>query len=199
MRKTRRCSRALFSVQFLLCLFLILPASAAVSSPRVTVFGASWCGPCRIVKDFLTKNAVPFEWLDIDVDANRERFETENDGNGGIPLILVGNERIRGSNLRRLAAALGKGDTSAAASARPGEELYGDHGASWWQAQFVSLKARLKTHKERIAVMRRTAQSTDELDAVRRMERAQQPIEQAINQLEIDASEAALPRKYRGD
>jgi glutaredoxin len=178
---------------------LALSSVAAGSNtlPKVTVFGASWCGPCRVVKEYLGKNAVPFDWLDIDVDANRERFERANDGNGSIPLIVVGDQKLRGSNLRRLAAALGRAGDTKTASVRPGEEVYGDHSVGWWQEQFASLRARLKSHKERIAAMKRTAQFTDELEAVRRMESAQKPIEQAISQLENDASDVALPRKYR--
>ena len=180
-------------------LVIMLAAAVAVAPagafPRVVVYGASWCGPCGVVKAFLAQHAVPFEWRDIDDDTNRDRFERESDGIGGIPLTVVGGEKVRGSNLGRLASALGLGATPARPSA--GEELYGDHPASWWQAQFAALKGRLERHKARVAAFRRTAQYQDELAALRRLEAAQRPLEQALSQLESDASEVALPRRYR--
>ncbi len=63
----------------------LIAVTGGRAAPRATVFGATWGGPCGVVKSFLTQNGDPFEWLEIDVEANRERFERVSDGINGIP------------------------------------------------------------------------------------------------------------------
>ncbi len=71
--------------------------SAGVSSAvsNVTVYGASWCGPCRHLEAQLTQRNIPFEV--IDVDRNREAWDRARAASGmgsGIPLTSIARDTI---------------------------------------------------------------------------------------------------------
>src|SRR5688572_30821185 len=89
-------------------LLFSMACSAAEAAPEVRMFGASWCGPCRVVKQFLDQNRVPYTYLDVDNDKNREAFRREA-SQGGIPLIVIGTEKITGANMPAIAASLERG------------------------------------------------------------------------------------------
>jgi thioredoxin reductase (NADPH) len=55
----------------------------------ITVYGAPWCPDCRRAKKFLGEQRVPFDWVDIDGDANgREIVERLQKGGRTIPTIV---------------------------------------------------------------------------------------------------------------
>jgi len=55
----------------------------------IRVYGASWCPDCRRAKRFLGDQRVPFEWHDIEVDADGVKIVQErNNGNNVIPTII---------------------------------------------------------------------------------------------------------------
>src|ERR1700738_4517471 len=60
------------------------------SDDRVRVVGHRWSAPSHAVKDFLTRNQVPFKWLELERDAEAERLLTAHGGGGGdLPLVLT--------------------------------------------------------------------------------------------------------------
>ncbi|MEO8384308.1 MAG: glutaredoxin family protein [Betaproteobacteria bacterium] len=71
--------------------------------PEVIMYSASWCGYCKASREFFKDHRVRFTELDIENTAEgAEAYEKL--GRGGIPLIFVGGEEIRGfdeSELRR--------------------------------------------------------------------------------------------------
>ena len=58
--------------------------------PKITFYGASWCGDSRRSERFLTKHGVPFRWVDIDKDRNAREFVRQvNNGNQVVPTIVL--------------------------------------------------------------------------------------------------------------
>lgn len=79
------------------------------SSPAITLYGAHWCPDCRRSKQFLGEHQVPYTWVDIEQDADAERFVIEkNAGKRIIPTIVFedGSFLVEPSNAE-LAAKLG--------------------------------------------------------------------------------------------
>ena len=58
----------------------------------IKVYGAPWCPDCKRAKKFLAEHRLPYEWFDIDADADSRRL-VENLQNGGrtIPTIVFGD------------------------------------------------------------------------------------------------------------
>ena len=55
---------------------------------KITVYGAHWCPDCRVSKRFLGEHQIPYDWVDIEQDAEAERFVIEkNNGKRIIPTI----------------------------------------------------------------------------------------------------------------
>jgi thioredoxin reductase (NADPH) len=77
--------------------------------PKITVYGAHWCPDCRRSKQFLGEHQIPYNWVDIEQDAEAEQFVIEkNDGKRIIPTITFadGSFLVEPSNAE-LAAKLG--------------------------------------------------------------------------------------------
>ncbi len=85
-------------------------AARAGDEPRVTLYMTSWCGYCRKARKLLTKLDVDFAAKDIE--RNRKaaaEFRRKNGGRGGVPLIDIDGELVRGYNeklIRKLVAEL---------------------------------------------------------------------------------------------
>ena len=66
-----------------------------MSDLDITVFGAHWCPDCRRSKQFLGEHQIPYKWVDIEEDAEAEKFVVEkNDGKRIIPTILFADGSI---------------------------------------------------------------------------------------------------------
>ncbi len=66
----------------------------AASRPKgddgLRVVGHRWSAPSHVVKDFLTRNQVPFRWLDLDRDADAVRLlEANGTGRDHLPLVIT--------------------------------------------------------------------------------------------------------------
>lgn len=59
------------------------------ADPRLTVYGAPWCGDCKRAKKFLGEQRVPYRWVDIEEDpAAEELVKRLNHGRPKIPTIV---------------------------------------------------------------------------------------------------------------
>ena len=79
------------------------------SPPDIVVYGAFWCPDCRRSKQFLGEHRIPYQWVNIEEDADAERRVIEmNDGRRIIPTILFsdGSQLVEPSNAE-LATKLG--------------------------------------------------------------------------------------------
>ena len=59
------------------------------TTPKMTVYGAPWCPDCRLSKQFLGEQRIPYDWVDIDLDEEgRAYVQQVNDGKQIIPTIV---------------------------------------------------------------------------------------------------------------
>ncbi|HTS54861.1 MAG TPA: glutaredoxin family protein [Burkholderiales bacterium] len=80
-------------------------APPAKAKDKVRIYSAPWCGYCKKAKAHLAARRVPYD--DVDVEASeRGRSEFLQLRGRGVPVILVGNQRMDGFDARRLDAML---------------------------------------------------------------------------------------------
>jgi thioredoxin reductase (NADPH) len=84
-------------------------ADRIISEGGIRVVGHRWSAPSHAVKDFLTRNQVPFRWLELDRDAEAARLLTANGGDGEhLPLVITeAGETLETPSIAELAGALG--------------------------------------------------------------------------------------------
>ncbi len=73
--------------------------------PDVIMLGAWWCSYCYQAKAYFQKNNIHYCEYDMENTATGKQLYTEN-GGGAIPLLLIGNYRLRGFNPGMIEAAL---------------------------------------------------------------------------------------------
>ncbi len=170
----------------------------AWAAPSVRMYGASWCGPCRTVKKYLRKKGVSFQYLDIDVPKNRALY-LQDRSRGGIPLLIIGRDKIVGANLLRIRAALERARVLKENPKKtpPKGGSYGGHSAEWWQRQFRDLRGRLHEMRGKVKRFEQVAVDHHEKEVLQKMRANQKILEESVDQLEVDASRVSLPRKYR--
>lgn len=67
----------------------------STAAATVKVYGASWCGYCKRAKAFLQARRTPFEDIDVEQSAQGQS-EFRALGGRGVPVILVGDQRMDG-------------------------------------------------------------------------------------------------------
>src|SRR5947209_1986663 len=82
---------------------------------RVRVVGHRWSAPSHAVKDFLTRNQVPFKWLELERDAEAARLLAANGGDQEhLPLVITDTGRtLQAPSTAEVASALGLSATPA--------------------------------------------------------------------------------------
>ncbi len=72
-----------------------LGSEPAVQHPMVRMYSASWCGVCKKARAYFEAQHIPFTEYDVErSDKGRRDFKALH-GNG-VPIILVGNQRMNG-------------------------------------------------------------------------------------------------------
>ena len=85
-----------------------IKSGAAASRADVVIYSASWCGPCKSAKTWMTSQNIPF--TDYDVETNEQgKRNFQAMGARGVPTILVGEQRMTGFSAGNLSAMLKKG------------------------------------------------------------------------------------------
>lgn len=64
-------------------------------SAKVRMFTTQWCGYCKKARNYLRKRGTPFEDLDIE-HSHSAKLEYDRLGGHGVPVILVGRQRMNG-------------------------------------------------------------------------------------------------------
>src|SRR5205807_5776600 len=79
------------------------------SDDRIRVVGHRWSAPSHAVKDFLTRNQVPFKWLELERDPEAARLLAANGGDGEhLPLVITDTGRtLQAPSTAEVASALG--------------------------------------------------------------------------------------------
>lgn len=79
--------------------------TAANGQPPVTLYSAEWCGYCTMTRELFVANGVQF--VELDIEKTTAGYEGHKKLNGdGVPLIVVGDELIRGYDETRLRSTL---------------------------------------------------------------------------------------------
>ena len=76
------------------------PAYTDSGQKSVVLYSAEWCGICKRARDYFEGRGIEFEEYDIDTDEKGRRDFAEMRGRG-VPIILVGDQRMRGFNPTR--------------------------------------------------------------------------------------------------
>ena len=82
-------------------------ASTTKSKDKVRLFTTVWCGYCKKAKAHLTAKGVPYDELDVE-SSEHGRSEYAKLGARGVPVILVGSQRMDGFDAAGLDAMLGQ-------------------------------------------------------------------------------------------
>ena len=62
--------------------------------PAVTLYAASWCPHCQLARAYLARVRIKFDEIDIDSPSGKLAFAAV--GGGGVPLLVVNGEQLRG-------------------------------------------------------------------------------------------------------
>ena len=63
--------------------------------PHVTMYSADWCGYCDQARKYFRQNSIPFTEYDVE-NSQKGRRDYRRMGEGGVPVILVGDRKMRG-------------------------------------------------------------------------------------------------------
>jgi glutaredoxin len=69
----------------------------ANGQPTVVMYSTKWCGACRMTRDFFNAKGVAYTEFDIEA-SDQGRQEYDKLGGGGIPLVMLGDEKSLGFN-----------------------------------------------------------------------------------------------------
>jgi glutaredoxin len=67
---------------------------------KVTLYSAQWCGVCKKAKRFFIEKNIPFEEYDVEK-SQRGRRDYKRLQGKGVPIILVGDQRMNGFSPER--------------------------------------------------------------------------------------------------
>ena len=84
----------------------VAPESENGSEARaVKIFTTTWCGVCRRAKAYLTSKGISFSEYDVET-SEIGRQEYKRLAGKGVPIILVGNQKMNGFSASKLDAML---------------------------------------------------------------------------------------------
>ena len=70
------------------------PAAApAVKYPMIVLYSTSWCPHCRAVKEYFTRENIPFINRDVELDSAAMQDLTGKYKSQAVPVIVIGNDQ----------------------------------------------------------------------------------------------------------
>jgi glutaredoxin len=85
----------------LLSLAFAFPTQAEEKKPEVKMYATSWCPYCAKARAYFARRGIAY--VEVDIEKSREgRAEYDRLGARGIPVILVGPQRMNGFSEARL-------------------------------------------------------------------------------------------------
>jgi glutaredoxin len=77
----------------------------AQARPEIRMYATDWCGYCRKAREYFARNGIRYTELDVEK-SEVARLEYRGLGARGVPVIVVGTQRMNGYSEERLAAML---------------------------------------------------------------------------------------------
>lgn len=68
---------------------------------KIVLYSTSWCSACKKAKKFLSRNNIDFTEKDIEK-SHQAKQEFARLGGRGVPLILIGETKLRGYNKSKM-------------------------------------------------------------------------------------------------
>ena len=66
-----------------------------MAQPGILIYGADWCGDCRRAKAFMDEHHIPYQWIDVQDDAEATEVVMKlNNGKRIIPTIVFEDDSI---------------------------------------------------------------------------------------------------------
>ncbi len=69
------------------------------ASSDVTVYVTEWCPYCKATREYLDDVGIEYRAVDIESSEEAHAEYVEQGGDGGIPLVVIGNTRIAGYSI----------------------------------------------------------------------------------------------------
>ncbi len=69
---------------------------------KVKIFTTPTCPWCKLTKDYLTKNKIEFENIDVTTDQKAVSEMMERSGEMAVPQLWIGNEVVVGFDQKRI-------------------------------------------------------------------------------------------------
>lgn len=70
------------------------------STSTVILYSAGWCGVCKQARAYMQRQGIPYREFDVEKTA-RGRKDFRRLGGTGVPVILIGRQRMNGFSIRR--------------------------------------------------------------------------------------------------
>jgi len=67
-----------------------------MTDKKVAIFSTPTCPYCKMAKDYLSRNAIPYVEYNVATDRNAARKMVKKSGQLGVPVIIIGDEVIIG-------------------------------------------------------------------------------------------------------
>jgi glutaredoxin-like YruB-family protein len=65
---------------------------------KIKIYSTPFCGYCKMAKDFLDRNGLPYDEVDVSVDEVAAKDMVSRTGQMGVPVIEIGDDIIVGFN-----------------------------------------------------------------------------------------------------
>lgn len=89
--------KAMFCLSVLLVILVAAERyGAAKSTPKVEIYGTSWCPNCRKAEAYFRKKKVAYKFYDIEKDKAAFERVKEYTAHFGVPIVIIDGEVIEG-------------------------------------------------------------------------------------------------------
>jgi len=76
------------------------------AAAQITIYGAEWCPPCHMAKDYLKSQKIDYHYVNVDEDREAGQAVAMKTGWNAIPIIKIGDEYMLGFERVKLDQAL---------------------------------------------------------------------------------------------
>ena len=77
-----------------------------MSDSKVTVYSTTWCGFCKVAKQYFDSKKIAYDEVDVEKDMEAAKQIVEETGQMGVPVIRIGSHLIVGFDRQNIDAAL---------------------------------------------------------------------------------------------